>query len=93
MADIRRLNLNFNMAYPKQAAAWNALRAVPVGHRMEEICDALLERNLEDRFRSILREELRQADNQPTTSEPDTGDSQDAALDFLSALQRGADFI
>ena len=92
MAEIRRLNLNFNLAYPKQAKVWSLLCGIPVGHRMEEICDAILERDLEDRFRSILREELRQGSYEPTHEEPDSEDG-DAALDFLSALQEGADFI
>ena len=92
MAEIRRLNLNFNLAYPKQAKVWRLLCDIPAGHRMEEICDAILERDLEDRFRSILREELRQGSYEPIHAEPDSEDG-DAALDFLSALQEGADFI
>lgn len=93
MAEIHRLNLNFNMAYPKQAAVWNLLCAIPAGHRMEEICDAILERNLENRLRSVLREELRQGSYLPIQTEPDSEAGNDAALDFLSALQEGADFI
>lgn len=91
MADILRINIRLNLQNPLHRAAWEILKKVPEGQRTQAVCLAVLEKNLLEVLRKILREELEKFQFVQPENKQEVMDEEDAVLDFLFSLQEGAD--
>lgn len=91
MADIQRINIRLNLQNPLHRAAWEILKKVPEGQRTHAVCLAVLEKNLLEVLRKILREELEKFQFIQPENRQEVMDEEDAVLDFLFSLQEGAD--
>ena len=91
MAEILRINIRLNLQNPLHRAAWEILRKVPEGQRTQAVCLAILEKNMLELLRKILREELEKFQFVQPENKQEVMDEEDAVLDFLFSLQEGAD--
>jgi hypothetical protein len=82
IGEVRRINLNFNLDVPLHRAAWELLTDVPIGHRTEAICCALLAEDLKTTIKEVVQAELQNV----KISEPEDAQD-DAVLGFLRTLQ------
>lgn len=91
MSEILRINIRLNLENPLHRAAWEILKKVPDGQRTQAVCLAILEKNMLEVFRKILREELDKFRFIQPENRQEAMDEEDAVLDFLFSLQEGAD--
>lgn len=91
MADIQRINIRLNLQTPLHRAAWEILKKVPEGQRTQAVCLAVLEQNMLEVMRKIIREELDKYQFVQPETRQEVMDEEDAVLDFLFSLQEGAD--
>lgn len=91
MADIQRINIRLNLQIPLHRAAWEILKKVPEGQRTQAVCLAVLEKNMLEVMRKIVREELEKFQFVQPEPKQEVMDEEDAVLDFLFSLQEGAD--
>lgn len=91
MGDIQRINIRLNLQTPLHRAAWEIIKKVPERQRTQAVCLAVLEQNMLEVMRKIIREELDKYQFVQPETRQEVMDEEDAVLDFLFSLQEGAD--